>query len=40
MANYEGAERTNYVSLSLNEIYERAGEKFGVPTDDISRAEY
>ena len=32
--------RGNYTSLSLNGIYERAAEKFGVQTEDISRAEY
>ena len=30
----------NYTSLSINGIYEQAAEKFGVQTDDISRAEY
>ena len=32
--------RGNYTSLSINGIYERAAEKFGVQTEDISRAEY
>ena len=32
--------RGNYTSLSLNDIYKHASEEFGVPTDDISCAEY